>query len=245
MNSPAIKLREFELSAPPSGRPARLSERPPANSLLKSGDVEAEPKDVVNSVAAAHKSKLAGRPRSEKSRQSILVAAYELLMTINARELTIEAVAKHAGVGKTTIYRWWANKVALILDAVTEHMNAAPAAIDLSQPEESLVRQMERFAKICLGHNGRIMAGVLAESQGSAEMKLLFEEKFMAHHREILSSILGAGVASGAFPSALDIPMSCNMIYGSLFFHLMTVGDDLNREFVDQWIVNALKIMHV
>ena len=54
-----------------------------------------------------------GRPRSETSKKSILNAVNRLLLHSSVKALSIEAIAKKAGVGKTTIYRWWPNKVAV------------------------------------------------------------------------------------------------------------------------------------
>ena len=59
-----------------------------------------------------------GRPRSEKSRAAILKATNSLLLHMSVQELSIEAIAKRAKVGKTTIYRWWPNKTAVVMDAL-------------------------------------------------------------------------------------------------------------------------------
>src|ERR1035437_4663089 len=60
-----------------------------------------------------------GRPRSEESRQSILRSTLKLLKQDGGfAELSIEAVAADANVGKTTVYRWWPTKAALVADAI-------------------------------------------------------------------------------------------------------------------------------
>ena len=61
-----------------------------------------------------------GRPRSERARQAILQAAGELLLTGAGGEVSMDALAAHAGVSKATIYRWWPDKEALALDALYE-----------------------------------------------------------------------------------------------------------------------------
>jgi hypothetical protein len=58
-----------------------------------------------------------GRPRSERVRAAILAAANRLLEAGSVRELTVEAVAHVAGVGKPTVYRRWPTKAALVMDA--------------------------------------------------------------------------------------------------------------------------------
>src|SRR3974377_2575675 len=58
-----------------------------------------------------------GRPRSEHSRQSILRSTLKLLEKDGFPELSIEAIAADADVGKATVYRWWPSKAALVADA--------------------------------------------------------------------------------------------------------------------------------
>ena len=56
-------------------------------------------------------------PRVERSRRVILEAVLEELGTVGYGALTIESVAARAGVGKSTIYRHWPGKLALVEDA--------------------------------------------------------------------------------------------------------------------------------
>jgi len=61
--------------------------------------------------------RLPGRPRSEEARRAIFRSTLKLLQNTGFAELTIEAIAADAGVGKATVYRWWPNKGALVVDA--------------------------------------------------------------------------------------------------------------------------------
>src|ERR1700677_3482572 len=59
-----------------------------------------------------------GRPRSEESRRAILRSTLKLLKQNGGfAELSIEAIAADANVGRTTVYRWWPTKAALVADA--------------------------------------------------------------------------------------------------------------------------------
>ena len=73
--------------------------------------------------------------RSEASRLSILDATLRLLADENLtmKSLSVEAIAKEAGVGKTTIYRWWPSKAAVVIDAFVEnHILHTPVRTDVS-----------------------------------------------------------------------------------------------------------------
>ena len=66
------------------------------------------------------RTKNVGRPRDEKSHQAIIQAALELASENGMIGTSIEAIARHAGVGKATIYRHWDSKEDLILEALCE-----------------------------------------------------------------------------------------------------------------------------
>lgn len=69
-------------------------------------------------VLEKEKVKRVGRPRSQTSKEAILKATWELMLHSPLDEVTIEGIAEKAGVGKTTIYRWWDSKEKLAIDAV-------------------------------------------------------------------------------------------------------------------------------
>lgn len=182
-----------------------------------------------------------GRPRSEKSMQAILDTTNKMLLMTSVRDISIESVAKKAGVGKTTIYRWWPNKVALILDAISAPMNSLPAPVSGGSPKDLLEKQLERFSRICRGRGGKIIAEVYAESQGNPDTQALFFEKFMVHHEEVLASILEQGKASGDFRQNMDTGLAVDMIYGSFFYHLMSNPNPLDQNFANSVILEALR----
>ncbi|MFE0799016.1 TetR/AcrR family transcriptional regulator [Streptomyces sp. NPDC058812] len=55
--------------------------------------------------------------RSQRSRQAIYDAALALVAEVGYPKTTIEGIAARAGVGKQTIYRWWASKADVLLEA--------------------------------------------------------------------------------------------------------------------------------
>src|SRR3954452_22338618 len=61
-----------------------------------------------------------GRPRSETARKAILLAALELASEQGDEGLTMNAIAKSAGVSKETLYRWWRSKSEVLLEALAD-----------------------------------------------------------------------------------------------------------------------------
>ena len=67
-----------------------------------------------------------GRPRNMETQNAILTASYELLLEHGFGTVTIEKIAERAQVSKATIYKWWPNKGAVIMDG---YMSAATARL--------------------------------------------------------------------------------------------------------------------
>ena len=58
-----------------------------------------------------------GRPRDEEVRRRILDSAAQLLEKACFDEISVDAIAERSGAGKATIYRWWPNKAAVLIEA--------------------------------------------------------------------------------------------------------------------------------
>ena len=74
-----------------------------------------------------------GRPRDEEARNAILRASLSLVKEFGYRSLTIEKIAQRAGTGKTTIYRWWPSKAAVVVRDGNAPMVAIGCTIECSQ----------------------------------------------------------------------------------------------------------------
>lgn len=183
----------------------------------------------------------AGRPRSEQARQSITDATNKLLLHMSVRDISIEAIAKKAGVGKTTIYRWWPNKVAIVLEAISGPMNVLPAPVSGENAKDLLVRQIERFGRLSRGRGGKVIAEVFAEAQGNADMLNMFYQNFMLQHEEILANIIDQGKKSGEFRNDLDTGMAVDMVYGAVFYRLMSNSAAMEQGFIDQLVMDSLR----
>ena len=108
--------------------------------------------------------------RSEQSRQAILQSTMKLLDerepgAISVQQLSIERIAREAGVSKTTIYRWWPNKAAVIIDTFLENHILQTTLRDDIPPIDALREHVISLAKVYSGHEGRLMAQLIAESQ--------------------------------------------------------------------------------
>jgi AcrR family transcriptional regulator len=106
--------------------------------------------------------------RSLRSQEAIMDATIDLLTTVGYHRLTIEAVASQAGVGKSTVYRWWPTKVRLAVEALATRVEMKPVETtgDLRADVRALVQSaVHVFTKSDLGRALPDMASDLEEDE--------------------------------------------------------------------------------
>jgi TetR/AcrR family transcriptional regulator, regulator of autoinduction and epiphytic fitness len=162
-------------------------------------------------------------PRIERSRQSILRAALAELGEVGYGAFTIESVASRAGVGKSTIYRHWSNKLALIADAFqTFHEQEGP---DLRRgtPRERVELIVRHVADVVAGSTFSACIPALIEGAERDRDLRKFHHRFQKEARRPLIAVIAEGVASGDFPRHVDPELAALALLGVIFFRrLMT-----------------------
>ena len=156
---------------------------------------------------------------------AILTAAVEELAEAGYGGVTIESVAARAGVGKSTIYRHWPDKLALIADAFeTFHKQMVP---DLGE------RSRRESVELLLGH----VADVVVDSTFSrcipamiegAERDLrvrTFHHRYSAERRRTLVELIARGIEEGEFRPDLDPELATAALLGTIFYRRLMSGE--------------------
>jgi AcrR family transcriptional regulator len=190
-------------------------------------------------------SKRIGRPRSEDSKAAILAATWDLLKTTSLRDLAIEAIARQSRVGKTTIYRWWPSKVAVVMDALVEHLLPAIPFPEGLSATEAIAQQMASLVQAFSGEYGRIVAQIIAEGQADPEALASYRDRFIYPRRVAAKAVIQQGIESGEFDPSLDPELAIDILYGAIYFRLLVGHLPLDRQFAEQlpeWALKVLKI---
>jgi AcrR family transcriptional regulator len=175
-----------------------------------------------------------GRPRSEQARIAILHSTLKLLEKNGFLDLTIEAVAAHAGVGKATVYRWWPNKAALIADAFASSATPKLHFPDTGSVRADMSQQMRQVIKIFRSRRGRILAAILAAGQSDRGLIAAFRERFMKPRRQEAYATLHRGILRGELLKDVDMDVLLDSLYGPIYMRFLIRHDNLTPDFVDQ-----------
>jgi AcrR family transcriptional regulator len=174
-----------------------------------------------------------GRPRSEEARQSILQSTLKLLAEKGFSELTIEAVAARANVGKATVYRWWPDKGALIADAFASSTTRKLHFPDTGSVRSDMNQQMRQLIKVFRSRRGRIVSAMLGAGQSDHNLIAAFRERFMKPRRQEAYATLRRGILRGELKKNVDMDLLLDSLYGPIYMRFLIRHDSLTPEFVD------------
>jgi AcrR family transcriptional regulator len=173
-----------------------------------------------------------GRPRSEQSRQAILASTLRLLQEVGFADLSIEAIAADANVGKATIYRWWPTKGALVADAFSSSADQELRFPDTGSVGTDVAQQMRQVARLFRSKRGRIVSALLAGGQSDPELLEAFRERFLRPRREEAYQTLRRGIQRGEIAEGIDLDLVLDTLYGAIYMRFMIRHDSLTDDFV-------------
>lgn len=182
-----------------------------------------------------------GRQRSSESEEAILKATLQLLKEKPLRDITVDAIARKAGVGKMTIYKWWPSKAYVALDAFRKKMNRVVAMPDTGDTERDLAELLYSIMSFYISPTGRIFSQFLAESQSDPEFAALFREHFLKPRRESAGAFLDRAMKQGVIDCTLNREILLDLIFGPMVFRLMAGHAPLNRAESDAMIATLLR----
>ncbi|WP_201449924.1 TetR/AcrR family transcriptional regulator [Nocardia caishijiensis] len=164
--------------------------------------------------------------------ETIYLCALELLARDGYDNLTMEAVARQSGVNKTTLYRWWPSKDALLAAALTV---AAP--LRLSIPDtggfagDLVALGLEIGRLLSSEDTSPIVRAVLSASAARPELASVGQRFFgdrLARERVIFDR----AVARGEISAGLDPAFVIDLLAGSLWTHVVLRGETFSESYV-------------
>lgn len=177
-----------------------------------------------------------GRPRSEKTKKAILTAGYELLLENGFGAVTIEKIAERAGVSKATIYKWWPNKAAVVMDAFFDAAVVRLPIPDTGSTINDIIIQVNNLAKFLISREGKVINEVIAEGQYDQKLAETYRTIYFKPRRLDSRYILERGISRGELKEDLDIELVMDLIFGPLFYRLLITGDVVDEDFIKNLI---------
>jgi AcrR family transcriptional regulator len=184
---------------------------------------------------------LRGRPRSQRARRAILDAARTLVEKGGYAAATIEAVAARSGVAKTTVYRWWPNRAALVVDLLVRiAMEAAPLPPTGGDPMLVLRTELYLVAEAAEALPGRLLISLLGEAEHDPDIRGALQVGLFTPRRLAVAKVIRRAQLGGALRRGVPPLLAADLFYGPLFYRKFIRHEPVSREFVRHVFQNVL-----
>ena len=174
---------------------------------------------------------------------AILEATLKLLEATPVQQISIESIAREAGVGKATIYRWWNSKAAVVIEAFLHtHLSHTPMP-KVESPREALTRHVHLLVEEYSGWSGRIVSQIMAEGQSDPDVLREFRERFWYGRRAVVREVLEDARRKGELRSDLEPELQMDILYAPIYFRLLMRHLPLDKKFADAHCAAIIQLL--
>ncbi|GGT03680.1 TetR/AcrR family transcriptional regulator [Streptomyces chromofuscus] len=181
-----------------------------------------------------------GRPRDPAIEEAIIQAVRRRLATDGYSSMTIGDIVADAGVTRPTLYRRWANKYDLVIDALEYGLRKQreaypPLELEQLAPREALVEAVRRLDPRF--HNERAMAlhgNFMAEVERAPGLLEQLREHGVRPRCEELLMTLVSLQRRGAVREDADLDLVVTLCFGSYFADYLRTGRDVPADLAER-----------
>jgi AcrR family transcriptional regulator len=179
------------------------------------------------------KTQTKGRPRDQTVERKILQTALRLLRKHGVKSVTLERIAETSGVARTTIYRRWHNRSAILADAFLMRVQPEIGFPEHASAVERLRQQMHLLAGSFRGSAGQILRMLLSEALTDAEFQVAIRDGWVAPRRAAATVIIEKAIAAKELPKNTSPGLLLDALYGSLYYWLLFDPARLTTTYID------------
>jgi len=182
-----------------------------------------------------------GRPRDDSRDAVILDATLDLLGEVGYDRLTIDAVAAKAKASKATVYRRWAGKAALVVDAMQTinplKPNPADGPPDCTWPDTGslrgdLVAGCRNFVERLNSEEGKLVAAVMTAQSRDPELASAMRAATYDDKRRSCRTLADRALARGELSSTDGADTFVEVLPAIMFNRLLITGEPFDDAFI-------------
>ena len=169
--------------------------------------------------------------RSERARDEVLEATADLVAEVGLERATIDEIAARSGVAKTTIYRHWPTKQALLIAAVRGCLEYAPTP-NTGDLRADLIACFDPMVRAGVGSRvGKMMTSLLDGAERDPELDRLLRA-YMVDRSLPLRTVLQLAQYRGELPADLDLHLAAALFIGPISYRKTILREPVTEEYV-------------
>jgi AcrR family transcriptional regulator len=169
--------------------------------------------------------------RVRRSRDRVLTTAFELLSESGVGGFTVDEVARRSGVAKTTIYRHWPSREALVIDAASR-ISAEQEVPDTGSLEEDVTAILVNLGRLLgTARWSSVVPSIVDVAERDAEFARV-HGKIQRGHAAPLRAVIERAAGRGLIPATADPPSMISALIGPLYYRRWFTREPIDDQFV-------------
>ncbi|MFK0046026.1 TetR/AcrR family transcriptional regulator [Streptomyces sp. NPDC090741] len=174
------------------------------------------------------------RRRGAARTDELLQTTLDLAAEVGYAALSIEALARRAGVGKHTIYRRWPSKSALLLDALNRVWTTGLDYLDTGDVRADLREQFQRsVTALSTLPLGPLYRAVIAEAQADPALRATLHERFLTTVEQSTLNRITLAQQTGELDPDADLTYPAEVLSGALYYRWLVTDLPLDAYAID------------
>lgn len=175
-----------------------------------------------------------GRPRDPATSQRIQQVALELAYAGGITNATVERIAEHAGVAKTTIYRRWPNAAAIVMDGFLGEIGPLIAYDEQHAIVDTLKINLRHLVNALKGRRGELLRHLIGAAQTSTELREAFLRQLIEPRRALARAAFQRAIAARELRPEANAEIILDLLYGAVYYRLFVSFKPFPAKFVDE-----------
>ncbi|MFE0136792.1 TetR/AcrR family transcriptional regulator [Streptomyces sp. NPDC059037] len=175
-----------------------------------------------------------------RRKRQIFDATLRALARDGFASMTIEGIAEESGVNKTTIYRWWPSKSALLGAAMIDAPLLELPMPDTGDLRGDLEQLVDNLIKLLTGQpSGSVARAVLGAALGDAGLATYIRD-FFADRLAREQAVVDRAVERGELPPGTDTMLLMDLLAGAVWLRAVFRRLPLDEDFARRTVAAVL-----
>jgi AcrR family transcriptional regulator len=180
-----------------------------------------------------------GRPRDPSRDEAIIEASIEVLVRDGYDRLSVEGVAATAGVGKATLYRRWAHKAELVIDAMAT-LKPTLGSIDTGSLDGDIEQMVVASCSPTSQRLLQVMVSICSALPREPELLEAFRTRFTEPRIAVITEMLLRARQRGELGPGVDVAMAASLVPSLMLQRVLMTGQPAGRAYAEQVVGSVL-----
>ncbi len=185
----------------------------------------------------------AGRPRDGTIDEAAFAAVLALLDEGGYAGLSLEGVARRAGVSRPSLYRRWPSKAALVVDALASVAGTDPAPDTGCLEGDLLAVQQDMAALYDTAFARRVVPALLGDLASQPELAQCFRATYVLPRRSSVHRALSRAQRRGEIPEVADPELICDLLAGPLLLEAFVLDRPIDDAYARSTVTAAMAVL--